>query len=387
MSMSALTKRIVFVSIPHIFAEAEEARRNGADHRPLVIVSGTFTKSLVLDHSMSLAGSPVKKGVYLREIAFLSDKIRVLPADYEYVDRLHREVIERLKNYSPSVESASPGEYYLDLTGTRRLFGREIDTCGSIIHELHWAFGFTCSIGIGSTILVARLASQVAGSCSVYDVYEPAELLFLAPLGIELIPQVADEVKEELQASYNVHSIDDLMLFSRSDLQCMFGKEGGLLYECSRGFARSALVEKKTEKVLERQLIVSSSSNNDRFIQRSFFFMIVDLCRQMREEHLFPRAFFLRVIYQDNYRAVMGGKLREPSFFEKLLYSELVGHLNRALKRRTCIKKIVLSLSHFTTPSLQLSLFHHDGFRMERLAEAFDLVQRRFGKNSLRYGA
>jgi DNA polymerase-4 len=329
----------------------------------------------------------VKKGVELRDIAFLRDKIRILPADHEYVDKLHRGVIERLKNYSPSVESASAGEYYLDLTGTRRLFGREIDTCGSIIHELHWAFGFTCSIGIGSTILVARLASQVAGASSVYDVCEPAESLFLAPLGIELIPQVADEVKEELQGSYNVHSIGDLMLFSRSDLQCMFGKEGGFLYDCSRGFARSALVEKKTEKVLERQLIVSASSNNDRFIQRSFFFMIVDLCRQMRQEHLFPRAFCLRVIYQDNYRAVMAGRLREPSFFEKLLYSEMVGYLNRALKRRTCIKKIVLSLSHFTTPSLQLSLFHHDAFRMERLAEAFDLVQRRFGKNSLRYGA
>jgi len=384
--MNALTKRIVFVSIPHIFAEAEEMRREGADRRPLVIVSGSLSKSLVIDYSRSLEALGVKKGVELKDIAPLKDRIRLLPADQEYVEGLHKNVIERLKNYSPSVESVSPGEYYLDLTGTRRLFGREIDTCGSIIHELHWAFGFTCCIGIGSTVLVSRLASQVASACSAYEICEPSEGLFLAPLGIELIPQVADEVKRELKLSYNVHNIGDLMLFSRNDLQCMFGKEGGLLYDCSRGFARNTLVKKKSEKLLEKHLIVSSESNDDRFIRRSFFFMIVDLCRQMRQEQLFPRVFCLKILYQDNYRSVMTGKLKNPSFFEKPLYRELELYLNRALKRRTCMKKLSLSLSHFIAPSCQLSLFQ-ETFRMERLAGVFDLVERRFGRNSLRYGA
>jgi hypothetical protein len=50
------------------------------------------------------------------------------------------------------------------------------------------------------------------------------------------------------------------------------------------------------------------------------------------------------------------------------------------------MKKITLSLSRFSAPFRQLSLFQ-DSFRMERLAGAFDLVEKRFGKNSLRYGA
>jgi DNA polymerase-4 len=384
--MEKLTKRIVFVSIPHIFAEAEEARQEHSD-RSLVIVSGTLSKSLVIDHSKSLTGSPVKKGVFLRDIAYLKDRIRVLPADHEYIETLHQKVIQWLKNFSPSVESSVPGEYYLDLTGTRKLFGREIDTCGSIIHELKTAFGFTCRIGIGTTVLVAWLASQVAVLGGAYDICETSERLFLAPLSIELIPRASDETKKELVASYNIHSIGDLMLFSKNDLECIFGrKEGELLYNCSHGFSRNALVEKKTEKVLEKQLIVSSNTNDDWFLQRSFFFMIQDLCREMRQDHIFPRIFCLRVIYQDNYRYVMPGKLKNPSFFEKNLYGELAGYLNRALRRRTCIKKIILSFSHFIVPSLQLSLFH-DAFLMERLAEVFDGVQSRYGKKYLRYGA
>lgn len=166
----------------------------------------------------------------------------------------------------------------------------------------------------------------------------------------------------------------------------MFGKEGRFLYNCSRGFSQSTLVEKKTEKVLEKELIVSSAHNDDGLLRRSFFFIILELCTKMRKEHIFPQTFCIRVIYQDNYRYVLPGKLKNPSFFEKGLYKELLGYLDRALKRRTCIKKIILSFSHFITPSLQLPLFH-GACRMEKLAEAFDLIQKKFGKKYIRYGA
>jgi len=385
-SMRRLTKRIAFISVPHIFAEGEEARREYRPDLPLVIVSGTLSKSIVIDYSNPLAGSPVKKGVFLKDIAFLRDKIRVLTTDYEYIEKLHQKVLDRLKNYSPFAESPGTGEYYLDLTGTRKLFGRELDTCGKIIHDLKSVFGFTSRIGIGGTTFVSMMASQVAGKGGVYDICETSEPLFLAPLSIELLTELSPEVKNELLFNYNIHCIGDLMLFSKNDLDCMFGKEGRFLYNCSRGFSQSTLVEKKTEKVLEKELIVSSAHNDDGLLRRSFFFIILELCTKMRKEHIFPQTFCIRVIYQDNYRYVLPGKLKNPSFFEKGLYKELLGYLDRALKRRTCIKKIILSFSHFITPSLQLPLFH-GACRMEKLAEAFDLIQKKFGKKYIRYGA
>ncbi|KPJ51611.1 hypothetical protein AMJ39_09595, partial [candidate division TA06 bacterium DG_24] len=60
-------------------------------------------------------------------------------------------------------------------------------------------------------------------------------------------------------------------------------------------------------------------------------------------------------------------------------------YLNRALKRRTCVKKIILALSHFTEPSCQLSLFH-EAHRTSELAKAFDQIRQRFGKKSIGYG-
>jgi DNA polymerase-4 len=383
--MQRLPRRIVCISIPHIFVESEESKSHRHLDLPLVVVSGNLSKGVILDYSETLAAFRVKKGMFLRSITPLRGKIRVLPADYEHVEELSRKVIHHLKNYSPYVESLKAGEYYLDLTGTRRLFGRELDTCGKLVHELKTAYGFTSRIGIGRTTLTARMASQVAGGCGVYDVCEASENLFLSPLSVELIAEISPLVRKELLWNYNIQRIGDLRLFTRHDLACMFGREGEVLYNYSRGLSRNRLVDQGTEKVLKKELIVSSESNDDGILRRSFFSMILELCTRMRREYIFPQAFRITVVYQDNYRYVYSGRLKRPSFFEKRLYGELITYLNRALLRRTCMKKIVLSFSHFVPPSLQPALFHNDS-RMEKLAGAFDVIQKKLGKKYIRYG-
>ncbi len=384
--MKGLKKRIAFVYLPHIFAESEEKRENHLSDLPLIVVSGSSPKSIVLDYSKTLEGSVLKKGAFVKDIELLEKRIKVIAVDYDYVETVNQKVIQHLKNYSPSVENQKTGEYFLDLTGTRRLFGRELDTCGKIITELKHSFGFSAHIGIGSNVLIPRLASQVAGDGGIYDIFETAEGTFLSPLSVELLPDLSPSVIEELISNYNINSTGDLKVFSKSDLTCMFGREGMLLYSYSRGLSRNSLIEKKTEKALKSEFTISSENNDDGSIRRYFFDMILELCIQMREEYVFPGAFEIVVVYQDNYRYSYRGRLRNPSFFERWLYKELLFYLNRALRRRTCIKRIVLSFSDFAAPSFQLALFH-DTSRMGRLAGAFDLIRKRFGRRVIHYGA
>ena len=395
--MEQRARRIAFVSIPHIFAESEEARRASKDRPrrpssegrpadlPLVIVSGSFAKSVVIDYSSALERSPVKKGAFVKSLEPLRGSIRLLPMDREYVEGIHSTIIAHLKNYSPWVESPRAGCYYLDLTGTRRLLGREIETCGRIIRELGETFGLRSRAGIGGTILVARMAARVAGRQGAYDVCPSSEGLFLTPLGIELIPELSLRVKRELLGAYNIRRIGDLQPFSKEELTGMFGREGNVLYTCARNLARNRLVERETDQVLERELDVSSENNDDERLRRQFFSMVTELCVRMREERLLPGAFSLKVVYQDNYRVSCGGRLANTSSFEKSLYEELVVHLNKALARRTCVKKLLLSFSRLSPHARQLELFQ-DNLREERLADAFDDLQRRVGKGSLFWG-
>jgi hypothetical protein len=144
-------------------------------------------------------------------------------------------------------------------------------------------------------------------------------------------------------------------------------------------------MEKKTEEVLRRDCIINHERNDDELIRRKFFNLVLELCEEMRREHVFPQTAKITVVYQDDYRYTTAGKLAHASFYEERLYGELVFYLNRALKRRTCVKKVILAFSRFTAPSFQLSLFR-DTYRTSELAKAFDQIRRRFGKKSIGYG-
>jgi len=392
-------RRVAFIHLPHILAESEEKRQSA----PLIVASGLSPKSVVLDYSRAFEGSKlegpesgtlkcsgsnekVRRGAFLKDIEPLDSGVRVVPVDYGYLEKTNEEVVRFLGSYSPSVEAQQEGEYSLDLTGTGRIFGREIDTCGMIICRLKREFGFTAHAGIGSNLLIGSMASAVAGSGAVYDIY--AEREFLSPLSVRLLPGLSRCTADKLVSSYNIRRMEDLLVFSKEDLLCMFGSEGKLLYTCARGGSGGSLVRQvcRRERTLKKEITISTECNDDRGVRRWFFTLVLELCRELREQRVFPARFSLTVVYQDNYRYEHEGKLAAPSFFEGAVYRELLPYLDQALKRRTCIKKLVLSFSRFALPSLQLSLFG-DASRMSRLAGAFDLITKRFGKGTIRYGA
>ncbi len=383
--MTGASKKIAFIFTPHIITESEEARADGEYGRPLIVVSRNVSRGIVLDYSRSLEGSSVRKGIFLKDLGPLREKSRVRAVDYECLEELNAGVVTSLKKYSPAVENPVLGEYFIDLTGTRRLFGREIETCGRILKELKTNFGLSACCGIGRTTLTARMAARVAGDGGVYEIFDAAEKIFFAPLSIEFLPGLSRPVKSELMKDYGIRRMGDLRPFSREDLVRLFGGEGRLLYDYSQGAARQNLIEKKTEKALKRECIVSSEDNDDEAVRRTFFNLVLELCSLMREQRVIPLFAKITVVYQDNYRYVTAGRLKHPSFLEAALYGDLVFYLDRALRRRTCIKKLSLTLSRFSPASQQLSLFS-DAPRSGELARAFDGIRKRFGKKSIGYG-
>jgi len=383
--MSRLTRRIVFINIPHIWVESENLRRRLNPSISCIILSGTSPKGVVIDYSEELKNPSVKKGAFLKDIDISMGKINLLEVDYDYLDKINKEVISYLKNYSILVETNHYDEYYIDLTGTERLFGREIETCGKIIMDLKKKFGLSSKIGIGSNKLISYLSSKLAEIGAVYDIVQQSEALFLRPIKIELLPCVAMAVKTELHSDYGIIGIRELEPFSREDLESMFCNDALLLYNCSRNISKNYLTEKKTERVLTHELVISSENNEDKLIHEGFFGVIHELCRSMREENIAPRISDIKIIYQDDYIYTYHKRLLDPTFLEKKLYEDLIPYVRRALRRRTSIKRIVLSFSGFITPSFQLDLFRN-AFRMLRLTRAFDGIQKRFGKKYIHYG-
>ena len=84
-----------------------------------------------------------------------------LPVDGRKYQAVSREVMAILRRYTPQVQPISIDEAFLDVTGSRALFG-DGEQIGRLIKAaIHDEVGLTASVGVGSTKLIAKIASEL----------------------------------------------------------------------------------------------------------------------------------------------------------------------------------------------------------------------------------
>ena len=128
--------------------------------------------------------------------------------------------------------------------------------------------------------------------------------------------------------------------------------------------------------------MLTDVANDDNLIRRRFFQLLVETCMRMRREAVIPLRFYLQVIYKDDHKFSSNRKIQDPSFIERRLYKELLPHLEKALERRICLKKIVLTFSGFIPAVVQESLFADEDKDL-RISRTFDNIRDRFGRNAI----
>ena len=148
-------------------------------------------------------------------------------------------VYEVLNRFSPKLEMVSIDEAYVDMTGTERLHGPALRAA----HALHAAMKertqLNCSIGIGTSRLMAKVCSDQAKPNGVLWVLPGAEMKFLAPLDVRKIPGVGKVMEKRLQEQ-GIRKVGDLAERDERWLEQNFGALGLALSGKARGLDAGA---------------------------------------------------------------------------------------------------------------------------------------------------
>src|SRR5512147_493225 len=151
-----------------------------------------------------------------------------------YREQSHK-VREVLGHYSPQVEMASIDEAYLEMTGTERLHGPPLAAAHALHQQVKSETQLNCSIGIGTSRLVAKVASDQAKPNGVLWIPVGEEANFLSPLEVRKIPGVGKVMEKNLH-DIGIKRVGDLAKLDESFLEERFGKWGLALAGKSRGF-------------------------------------------------------------------------------------------------------------------------------------------------------
>ena len=242
-----------------------------------------------------------------------------LPVDGRRYQQASRDVMAILRRFTPQVEPISIDEAFLDVTGSRPLFGEGPEIAAAIKAAIRDDVGLTASVGVASTKLVAKIASDLRKPDGLVVVSPGDEAAFLAPLPISRLWGVGEKTAVAL-AEYGVRTIGDLAALSPDLLVRRFGKHGGSLGTRALGMDDDPVHEGDPAKSVGHETTFDRDSSDPEVIERTLLALSDGVAGRLRSAGV--RASTIAVKIRDSsFRTITRQRtLAEPTDLTEPIY-------------------------------------------------------------------
>jgi DNA polymerase-4 len=206
------------------YASVEQRDDPSLRGRP-VIVGGPSRRGVVLAASYEARPSGARSAMPMGEALRRCPDALVVPPRMRRYAEVSAEVFEVFRRFTPLVEALSIDEAFLDVTGSRSLFGDGPAIAAQIKARISAELGLTASAGVAPTKFVAKIASDLEKPNGLVVVPSSGVDAFLAGLPIERMWGVGPKTAPRLrQAGFATFA--DLASAPPGRLEAVVGKAG-----------------------------------------------------------------------------------------------------------------------------------------------------------------
>jgi DNA polymerase-4 len=229
-----MQRTIFHVDMDMFFVSVEELRDPALKGKPVVVGGRPNERGVVSAASYAARKFGVHSAMPLRTAYKLCPQAIFVDGHPELYREASLKVRAVLESFSPQVEMASIDEAYLDMTGTERLHGPPLRSAHTLHEKMKQETQLNCSIGIGTSRLVAKVSSDQGKPNGICYVLAGCEQSFLAPLEVRKIPGVGKVTEKNLH-DLGIRTVGDLAKLDDDFLEEKFGKWGLAMAGKSRG--------------------------------------------------------------------------------------------------------------------------------------------------------
>jgi DNA polymerase-4 len=384
-----MTPAILHVDLDAFFAAVEQRDRPELRGKPVIVGGGGPTdRGVVSAASYEARAFGVHSAMPLRTAAALCPGGIFVPVDGAKYQAVSRQVMAILRRFTPLVEPVSIDEAFLDVTGSQALFGdgesigRQIRA--AILDEVR----LTASVGVATTKLVAKVASDLRKPDALVVVRPGQEADFLAPLPITRLWGVGARTAEALR-EFGVTTIGDLAGLDRAVLERRFGKHGGALTLRARGVDPDPVSDRAPAKSIGHEHTFDVDTSDRDVIERTLLAMAEGVAGRLRASGV--KAATVTVKIRDStFRTITRQRtLAEPTDLTEPIWRAAL-ELARPEVRAIRVRLLGVTASNLGE-RVQLQLFSGEGegeatgnaARGRRVVEAEDAIRRRFGERAV----
>jgi DNA polymerase IV len=385
--MSAARRTIFHVDMDAFFVSVEELYDPTLKGKPVVVGGQRDERGVVSAASYAARKFGVHSAMPLRTAAKLCPQAVFVDGHPDRYRDYSAKVFTVLNRFSPKLEMVSIDEAYVDMTGTERLHGPPLRAAHALHATMKAETQLNCSIGIGSSRLVAKVCSDQAKPNGVLWIVPGREVEFLAPLDVRKIPGVGKVMEKRLHDS-GIAKVGDLVSRDERWLERNFGALGVALAGKSRGLDAGGwfdadIGEGEGPKSISHEHTFDEDTADAQKLESTLARLCEMVCRRLREQKLHARTLQLKLRDTAFHSITRAHTLNRPTSVDSEVFAA-IRELFRANWRGGAVRLLGVHASHFEEESGQISLDgQHSHEKWNQALSAADRLREKYGEQAI----
>jgi len=340
-----VSSRIVMhVDMDAFYASVELRRR--PELRGTAVIVGGSPRGVVLSATYEARARGVRSGMPSTEARRLAPKATFLAPDFDSYTAVSKAIVAVFRSVSAVVESASIDEAFLDLTGAVRMFGNPAQIGEYVRAVVSDEQQITCSVGIGPTKFVAKVASRAAKPDGLIEVPPDQVAMFLHPMPVEAMWGVGNATAQKLHR-LGIFTVGELANTPRATLRPGFGPHAsGMLSELAWGRDRRRVTPLEPEHSVGSQETFGHDTDNPDTVRRELLRMADRTARRMRKQRMLGRTITISVRFADFTELTRSTTMPTPTDVTDEIYAQALQLYQRLDLGRARIRRVGVRVEH-----------------------------------------
>lgn len=374
------TARIVHCDVDAFFASVEQVLNPQLRGQPVLVGRG-----VVASASYEAKARGVETAMTIRRAFELCPDAILVPGRYEHYADFAARLRRILDDFTPAVEQAALDDFYLDFTGTDRLYPDFPSTLRRLQQRVRDELGLSVSLGAATNKTVASIASRLHRPAGFQIVSPEEESGFMAPLPIEKLPGIGP-AHHKTFTERGIVAIGQLRELPLELLAATFGKViGAEFYDRARGRDPREVREAPVPKSVSRETTIEHGTIDLDFLRGLIEYLAERVAATLRQLHRQARTLTLRLRYTDFISAHRSTRLKPPTNDSKSLLATALDVLEGLYARRVALRFVGVAVSNLAPETFANDLFDQAANRRWYLNRGIDAVRDRFGWNAIFY--
>jgi len=373
-----------------------------------VAVGGTGRRGVVAAASYEARVYGVRSATPSVRARRLCPDLIFLPGRFDRYEAISAELMAILRSVSPLVEPISLDEAFVDITGATRRTVSPLSVARALREQVRDQLALTCSVGVASCKLVAKLASEAAKPTATEDgtlpgagvvIVEPGEeVAFMHPLPVRSLWGVGTATAERL-SRFGVRTIGDLAALPLDSLTAALGPAAGAHLHAlawardDRPVVADAAAKSVSHEETYATDIVDARKLSDEIVRQSDA-----VAARITKSGLAGRTVTLKIRYAD-FRTITRSRSVDPPITDSVALAKTANALLASVEIGDGVRLLGVGLSNLVAPpARQLGLLdatisepadepgdtgNADRQRWAVAGDAVAEVRKRFGDDAL----